>query len=134
MGIERDVLVHSSRLAIVGLSPNTERASNVVAQYLTGQGYSIVPVNPMEQSILGVTSYPELAAVPGQVDAVVLFRRPDEVMQVVEQAVVRGDGAIWMQEGVVNEEAARYASAAGLKVVMNKCMRKEHMKMTDTRT
>jgi len=129
MTIEHDILKQSRRVAIVGLSSKTERASNIVAQYLKEQGYGIVPVNPVEKSVLGETCYPELNSVPGQVDTVVMFRRPEEVMPVVKQAVARGDGAIWMQEGVINEEAAKYAREAGLQVVMDKCMRKEHMKM-----
>jgi predicted CoA-binding protein len=129
MAVEEDILRNSKTIAIVGLSANPERPSNVVGTYLKGKGYRIIPVNPGEKTILGETSYPDLASIPDKVDVVDIFRRPEDVPPIVKEAIKIGAKVVWMQEGVVNAAAADEAAKAGLKVVMDKCMRKEHMKL-----
>ncbi len=124
-----NILNNSRTVAIVGLSANPERPSFIVGKYLKEHGYKITPVNPAEKAILGETSYPDLAAVPEKIDVVDIFRRPDDLLPIVRQAIIIGAKAVWMQEGVVNESAAAEARKAGLKVVMDKCMRKEHVKL-----
>jgi len=129
MTAEEEVLKNYRVIAVVGLSSDPERPSHRVASYLKDNGYRIVPVNPNEKEVLGETSYPDLASVPVPVEVVDIFRTPEEVLPVVREAVRLGAKAVWMQEGVINEEAADYAGKAGLKVVMNKCMRKELFRM-----
>ncbi|MDD5126893.1 MAG: CoA-binding protein [Dehalococcoidales bacterium] len=129
MSVEEEILKSGKIVAIVGLSSNTERASNRVGGYLKANGYRIIPVNPVEKSVLGETSYPDLNAIPEQVDIVDIFRKPEDVLPVVEDAVKIGAKAVWLQEGIINEEAADYARKAGLKMVMDRCMLKEHMKL-----
>jgi uncharacterized protein len=124
-----DILNNSRVIAIVGLSSNKERPSNIVGKYLKEHGYQIVPVNPTEKEILGEKSYPDVNAIPEKVDVVDIFRRSEEVLPIVRQAIQVGAKAVWMQEGIINDEAAVEARKAGLKVVMNKCMRKQHIKL-----
>ena len=93
---------------------------------MKAQGYRVIPVNPNEKTVLGEPAYPSLAAVPGTIDLVNIFRKPEEVLPIVEEAIARGAKAIWMQEGVVNESAAARAAQAGLPVVMDRCWLKEH--------
>ncbi len=130
MGETREILSRSRTVAVVGLSPNPERPSYNVARYLQGQGYRIIPVNPNVDTILGQETYPDLTSIPDPVDVVDIFRRSEEVLPIVEQAIEIGAKAVWMQEGVVNEEAARRAREAGLSVVMDKCMLKEHVRLS----
>jgi predicted CoA-binding protein len=130
MSKEEKILKNSKTVAIVGLSANPERPSNEVGKYLKENGYQIIPVNPMEKTILGEISYPDLASIPGKVDVVDIFRKPEDVPPIVKESIMIGAKAIWMQEGIKNEAAAAEAEKAGLKVVMDKCMRKEHLKMT----
>ena len=122
------ILRESRTIAVVGLSDKPDRPSYRVAKYLQTHGYRIVPVNPALTEVLGERSYPDLAAVPGPVDVVDIFRRPEDVPPIVEAAIARGAKAVWMQEGIVNEPAAERARSAGLQVVMNLCMKKEHEK------
>jgi predicted CoA-binding protein len=129
MSIESEILNASKVVAIVGLSPDPERPSFRVGDYLKRQGYHIIPVNPKEKEILGEISYPNLTAIPEPVDVVDIFRRSEDVMPIVEEAIKIGAKTVWMQEGVINQAAADRATQAGLKVVMNKCMRKELMKL-----
>src|SRR4030042_581189 len=124
--VEDKILTEYRNIAVVGLSPNPERPSHQIASYLAEQGYNIIPVNPSAQQILGRTSYPDLSSIPEPVEVVDIFRRSEEVMSIVEEAIKVGTKAIWMQEGVINKEAAAKAREAGLMVVMDKCMRKEH--------
>lgn len=122
-------LLESSRtIAVVGLSANPGRPSHAVARYMQTQGYRIVPVNPNHQAVLGEFCYPSLLDIPSStpIDLVNVFRRPDAISLVVEQTLQIGVGAIWMQEGVVDEQAARKAEKAGLTVVMDRCLLKEH--------
>ncbi len=124
--LEAKILNEYHTVAVVGASPNPERPSYRVASYLAEHGYHIIPVNPNAQQILGKTSYPDLSSIPETVEVVDIFRRPEEVMPIVEKAIKIGAKAVWMQEGIINEEAASKARNAGLLVVMDKCMRKEH--------
>jgi predicted CoA-binding protein len=129
MSAEEEILNSSRVVAVVGLSSKPDRPSYKVASYLKEQGYKIIPVNPTEKEILGELCYPDLASIPESVDAVDIFRRSEEVPPIVEEAIKIGAKAVWMQEGVVNEEAAARAREAGLLVVMGKCMFKEHQRL-----
>ena len=115
---------------MVGLSSDPEKPSYGIAKYLAEQDYNIIPVNPNAREILGRTSYPDLGSIPEKVDVVEIFRRSEDVMPIIEEAIKIGARAVWMQEGIVNEEAAAKARDAGLLVVMDKCMFKEHQRMT----
>ncbi|MFH1002580.1 MAG: CoA-binding protein [Chloroflexota bacterium] len=117
-------------VAVVGASPKPDRPSYRVASYLLEHGYRVIPVNPSYPEVLGQTSYPEVRAVPEAVEVVDIFQRPEAVMPVVEQAIAIGAKVVWMQEGIVNEAAAAKAREAGLLVVMDRCMRKEHERLT----
>lgn len=129
MNPEEKILTAYRTVAVVGLSPDVERPSFRVASYLQEHGYKIIPVNPKFSEILGETSYPDLASIGAPVDVVDIFRRAEETPAIVEQAIAKGAKAVWMQEGVVNRTAASRARKAGLMVVMDRCMRKEHLKM-----
>lgn len=122
----RDILQNSSTIAVVGLSRYENRPSQGVARYLKEQGYHIIPVNPNADEILGEKCYPDLNAIPERVDVVEIFRRPKDVGAIVEDAVAIAAKVVWMQEGIVNNAAAEMAVESGLRVVMNKCMLKEH--------
>ena len=95
------------------------------------QGYEVIPVNPHAREILGKPSYPDVNSIPEMVEVVDIFRRSEEVMPIVDEAIKIGAKAVWMQEGVINEEAASKARDAGLLVVMNKCMYKEHRRLSE---
>lgn len=125
----RQVLRDGKTIAVVGLSSRKFRASYGVSQYMQDQGYRIIPVNPNETEVLGEKAYATLEDVPEKVDIVNIFRRSDQVMPVVESAIRIGAKAVWMQEDVVDEEAAAKARAAGLFVVMDRCILKEHRVM-----
>ena len=121
------ILRESGVIAVVGLSDRPERPSHAVAAYMQQKGYRVIPVNPLlTQPVLGETPYPDLASVPEQVDVVDVFRRAEETPAVVEQAIAAGASAVWLQLGIVNEEAAAKAKAAGLGVVMDRCIKVEH--------
>jgi uncharacterized protein len=124
-----EILKSSHTIAVVGLSSNPMRASNGVAAYLKRAGYRIIPVNPRESEVLGEKSYASLEDVPEKIDIVDIFRRSEFVPEIVESAIRVGAKTIWMQEGVVHEEAAARARSAGLKVVMDRCTLKEHRKL-----
>jgi predicted CoA-binding protein len=128
MNIMEKIFKDSKTIAVVGLSSNPARPSYSVARYLQSQGYEIIPVNPNEKEILGEKSYPDLVSIPEKIDVVDIFRKSEDVPPIVEQAVKIKAKVVWMQEGVVNEEAAKKATNAGLIVVMDKCMYKEHCK------
>ena len=131
MQTAEDMIRQAKVIAVVGLSPREERPSNGVARYLKESGYRIIPVNPQfaGDTLLGELCYPDLGSIPEPVDVVDIFRRPDDVPPVVDDAVAIGAKAVWMQEGIVNEAAAAVAREAGLGVVMDKCMLKEHQRM-----
>jgi len=124
----KEILEHGKTLAVVGLSSKAMRPSHGVSAYMQSCGYRIIPVNPQEQSVLGEKSYPSLDDVPEPFDVVVIFRRSEFVPEVVEAAIRRGAKTVWMQEGVIHEQAAARARAAGLQVVMDHCILKEHAK------
>ncbi len=113
-------------IAVVGLSSKRYRPSYGVAEYMKRSGYRIIPVNPFEAEVLGERSYPDLESIPGPVEIVDIFRRSEFVPAIVEAAIAKGAKAIWMQEGVMNEDAARRAEAAGLTVMMDRCILKDH--------
>jgi predicted CoA-binding protein len=123
----RQILAECRTIAVVGASSNPARASNHVASYMKAQGYRVIPVNPNEQTVIGEQAYPSLTAVPGSIDLVDIFRKSEDVLPIVEEAIVRGAKAIWMQEGVINEAAAQLAREAGLAVVMDRCWLKDHV-------
>ena len=125
----RSLLVESTTIAVVGMSPKSQRPSNSVASYLIAQGYRVIPVNPGRNEILGLTCYPELSAIPEQVEIVDIFRRSSEVGPIVEQAVDIGAKAVWMQQGIVNHEAAKKAVNCGLLAVMDRCIKVEHSRL-----
>ena len=122
------ILETCTTLAVVGLSSKHCRASHGVSSYMQSHGYRIIPVNPNEDSVLGERSYPALDDVPENFDAVVIFRRSEFVPEIVESAIRKGAKVVWMQEGVQHEEAARRAREAGLEVVQDRCILKEHAK------
>ncbi len=122
------ILKQTRTIAVVGLSSRPERASLRVAKYLQSAGYKIVPVNPNETEVLGAKSYATLDEVKDPIDLVEVFRQSSFVPEIVDAAIRIGAKAIWMQEGVVNEAAATKAREAGLDVVMDRCMMKEHMR------
>ncbi len=122
----KEILSTTQTIAVVGLSPKENRPSNMVARYLKEHNFTIIPVNPAQQEILGETCYPTLSAIPKSVDLVNIFRRSDDIPPVVKEAIAIGAKAVWMQEGIVNEEAAQEAHAAGLKVIMDRCLKVDH--------
>jgi predicted CoA-binding protein len=124
-----DLLSEARTIAVVGLSGKRFRPSYGVAEYLKRSGYKIIPVNPEETEVLGEKSYPDLDSVPGPVDIVDIFRRSEFVPEIVDAAIRKGAKVIWMQEGVTHEAAARRAEAAGLAVVMDRCILKDHRRL-----
>jgi hypothetical protein len=122
----RYILQNTTTIAVVGLSPKPSRPSNQVAQYLKNTGYTIIPVNPGQDTLLGLPCYPNLQAIPGPVDMVDIFRRSEFVLPVVEEAITIKAKVIWMQSGIINEEAAELAKKAGLAVIMDRCTMVDH--------
>lgn len=120
----KEILLEYRKVAVVGLSSDQTRASYGVAQYLQGRGFKIIPVNPNETEILGEKSYPNLSSIPEKVEIVDIFRRPEHVFSIVEEAIKVGAKVVWMQSGVVNHPAAIKASEAGITVVMDRCIYK----------
>ena len=121
-----ELLKRAKTIAVVGLSGRPLRPSHGVSAYMQSQGYRIIPVNPQIESCLGEKSYPSLLEVPEKIDIVNIFRRPEFVEEIVEQAIQLNVPAIWMQEDVVHEKAAEKARRAGIFVVMDRCILKEH--------
>jgi uncharacterized protein len=121
-----ELLSRAKTIAVVGLSDSPMRPSHGVSAYLQVQGYRIIPVNPQIAEALGEKSYPSLLEVPEKIDVVDVFRRPEFVDEIVEQAIQLKIPAIWLQEDVINERAAERARKAGMFVVMDRCMLKEH--------
>ncbi len=121
-----ELLRKAKTIAVVGLSSNPLRPSYGVSAYLQSQGYRVIPVNPEIQDVLGEDAYPSLLDVPDQIDIVDVFRRPEFVPEIVEQAIQRKVPAVWMQESVIHEEAAAKARQAGIFVVMDRCILQEH--------
>jgi len=122
----RMILQNTKTIAIVGLSPKSERPSHFVASYLQSEGYRIVPVNPRATEILGEKAYPDLASIPFPVDMVDVFRNADECIEVAQQAVQIKAKTLWLQLKIVNLDAARIAEEGGLTVIMDRCVKIEH--------
>jgi len=120
------ILSGMTRVAVVGVSADPSRPSNEVAGYLIRQGFKVYPVNPRLQTVFDLPCYPDLRSLPGPVEVVDVFRRSEEAGAVVDEAIAVGARAVWLQEGVVDEAAAARARTAGLLVVMDRCMLKEH--------
>ena len=121
----RRILQTYKKVAVVGLSSNPGRASHGVARYLQGQGFKIIPVNPKEKEILGEKAYPDLSSIPEKFEIVDIFRKSEHVPAIVDEAIKAGAKVVWMQQGVINHDAAIKASENGLTVVMDRCMLKE---------
>ena len=130
----KETLSNSKTVAVVGISPREDRPSYVVASYLKSKGYRIIPVRPDGEEILGEKVYHQLMEIPEEieVDVVDIFRRSEDVPPIVEEAIRRGAKVIWMQEGVIHPEAGAKAEKAGLKVVMDRCMKKEYERLFST--
>jgi len=122
----RELLTSTKTIAVVGLSSNPLRPSFGVSQYMQHKGYRIIPVNPNEQTVLGEKAYSSLAEVPDKIDLVDVFRRPEFVPEIVDEAIRLKIKAVWLQEGVVHQPAAKKARDSGILVVMDKCILKEH--------
>ena len=125
----KEILLSAKTVASVGLSSNQQKESFGIASYLKEQGYRIIPVNPTANEILGEKAYPDLSSIPEKVDVVQVFRKPEDVPPVVEEAIKIGAKVVWMQEGITHEEAAQKAREAGLQVVMDACMRGTHRRL-----
>jgi predicted CoA-binding protein len=125
----RRILTDYKRVAVVGLSDNSTRPSNVVAKYLLHQGFEVIPVNPKYDQILGQKCYPDLTSIPTPVDIVDLFRRVEHVPPLVDDAIAIGAKVVWMQLDIVHEEAAQKARAAGLEVIMDRCIKIEYARL-----
>jgi predicted CoA-binding protein len=125
----RRILQHSRTLAVVGLSAQWHRPSYFAAKYMRDHGYRIFPVNPRYDEVLGQRCYPDLRSVPEPIDIVDCFRKAEEIPAIADAAIAIGAKVLWMQLGIVNDEAAQRASAAGLDVVMNHCVKIEHARI-----
>ena len=125
----RELLTRARRVAVVGLSPKPDRDSHRVARYLQARGYEIVPIYPREERILGQQVYRSVRDVPGGVDLVDVFRRGEDLPEVVEDALAAGAPALWLQIDCVNEDAAARATAAGATVVMDRCIMVDHARL-----
>jgi predicted CoA-binding protein len=125
----RRVLMDSRVIAVVGLSANWNRPSYFAAKYMLEHGYTVIPVNPGQSEILGQKCYPSLTEIPGKVDIVDCFRKSEDIPPLVDEAVAIGARALWLQLGVINPEAAKRAAAAGLDVVMDRCVKIEHARL-----
>ena len=125
----KDLFNSIKTIAVVGLSDKPDRPSYVVADYLKSHGFKIIPVNPTIESTLGEKSYPSLDKIPEPIDVVDVFRQPQYVDEVMDAAIKIGAKVVWLQEGVVNELAAQKGRDAGLTVVMDRCLMKEHKKL-----
>ena len=122
----KKLLTESKIIAVVGASPKPWRDSGSIAEFLNRKGYTVYPVNPKYDEILGMKSYPDLKSIPEQIDIVDIFRNPDEVGPVIDEAIAVGAKSVWMQLGVVNEAAAVKAEGAGIRVVMDRCIAVEY--------
>ncbi len=128
-----DILKSSKTIAIVGISQKQERDSYMVAKYLKEHGYKIIPVNPRYEEVLGEKCYPDLKSVPEKIDVVDIFRKPEAIPPIVDEAIEVGAKAVWMQLGLAHNASAKKARDVGVKVVMNKCIKVEHQKLVSQR-
>jgi len=122
----KQLLKETHVIAVVGLSDKPTRPSYDVARYMQQAGYKIIPVNPQCTEILGETCYPDLLSIPEKIDMVNMFRKPEDCLDVAKHAVKIGAKSLWLQLGIINQEAANYAEAHGLKVIMDHCIKVEH--------
>ena len=129
MSAEAEILRKYRTIAVVGLSSDEARDSHSISAYMQAAGYRILPVNPAETEVLGEKAYPTVASIPAAPEIVNVFRRPEAVPGIVDDAIAAGAKVIWMQEGIVNEDAAVKAREASLEVVMDRCIRTEHRRM-----
>lgn len=127
----KDILEKNKIVAVVGLSDNPAHDSHRVAEYLKNHGYTIIPVNPLNQEILGEKSYPDLKSIPGQVDIVDIFRQVSAIPGIVDEAIRIKAKVVWMQLGLAHNDAADKATTSGLKAVQSKCMKIEHEKLVN---
>ena len=125
----RHILQENRTIAVVGLSDKPHRASYDVAKYLVGHGYKIIPVNPNLKEVLKQKCYPSLREIPEKIDLVDCFRRSEAILPIAEDAIAIGAKVLWMQMGMVNQTAADKATAAGLQVIMNRCIKIEHLRL-----
>lgn len=127
----KEILTNCKTVAVVGISPKEDRPSYIVASYLKSKGYRIIPVRPDGELILGEKVYPTLSQIPKEirVDVVDIFRQSEDVPPIVAEAIQRGAKVVWMQEGVIHKGAGEKAEKAGLKVIMDRCMKKEHQRL-----
>ncbi len=125
----KDILNNVKNIAVVGISTNPSKDSHAVAAYLKKQGYHVIPVNPAAEEILGEKSYPDLQSIKGPVDVVDVFRRPEFVSEIADQAIKIGAKVLWLQLGIHNEEAVKKAREAGMTVVEDHCMMAEHSRL-----
>lgn len=124
------LLKQANTVAVVGISDKEERDSHKVAKYLKTHGYKVIPVNPKLKEVLGEPCYPDLKSVPEHIDVVDIFRSIDAIPAIVDEAIAVGADSVWMQLGLIHHEAAEKARKAGLAVVMNKCMKIEHSRLS----
>lgn len=125
----RRVLQQNKVIAVVGLSANWHRPSNFAAKYMLEHGYTIIPVNPSADEILGQRCYPDLASIPGRIDMVDCFRKAEDIPPIADEAIRLGARCLWLQLGVINREAAQKAADAGLDVVMDRCVKIEYARL-----
>lgn len=125
----RRVLQGNRVMAVVGLSPSWNRPSYFAAKYMLEHGYTVIPVNPAAPEILGQKSYPDLASIPVKVDLVDVFRKPEDALPIAREAIRIGAKCLWLQLGVINREAADLAAAAGLDVVLDRCVKIEYARL-----
>ena len=126
---EADILCRYRTIAVVGLSADSQRVAYSVSSYMREQGYKIIPIHPDVTEVLGEKAYPDLASAPETIEIVNIFRRAEHVPEIVSEAIAVGAKVVWMQEGIVNEEAAKAGESAGLTVVMDRCIRSEHRRL-----
>ena len=129
----QQILLTTKTIAVVGLSDKPDRPSHEIASYMQSHGYRVIPVNPTITEALGEKAYPNLRDLPERVDVVQIFRRPEEVPAIVDDAIAIGAKVVWMQPGAENDEAAATAEAAGLKAVVGACMRAVHRALSEQR-
>ena len=128
-GEMKDILTNSKNIAVVGLSPKEDRPSHIVASYLQSKGFRVIPIRPLGSDILGETVYSSLLDVPFEIDIVDIFRKSEAVTEIVKDAISKKVKMVWMQEGIINNEAAEMASNAGIKVVMDRCIKIDHQRL-----
>ncbi len=123
----QSIFARRKSIAVVGISPKKHRPSHQVARYLFDAGFTVVPVNPGQNEILGLPCYPDLLSIDRSIDIVNIFRSSEHVLPIVRDAITIGAKVIWMQEGIINDSAAEVARQAGLQVIMDRCIKTDHM-------